>query len=240
VNPLDVVRGVLVRVRSLLRPGRVDAELDEELHYHLEREAGRLAAGGLPMPEAQLAARRSFGNVGALKEASRDARGVRAIEQLVRDLRAGVRLALRQPGFSAVVVLSLALGLGATTATFSLTWNVLAARLAVPHPEQLAVLAHQDGRGRGLAFSRGEYRALSEGRGVGPMAAMRTASQIPVGLGERRAYVNMHFVEGTFFPLVGVHAVQGRLIAPGDDGRQASDSPSASFPAAPRWWGAAS
>ena len=128
------------RLRALLRRGRVEAELDEELRYHLEREVERLVAGGMGREEARYAALRDFGNVESLKEESRDARGTRPWEDFAGDLRYAARVLWRSRGFAAVSVLTLALGVGGTTAIFSLVDTVLLATLPVKEPAQLAFL----------------------------------------------------------------------------------------------------
>src|SRR5262245_29789334 len=124
-----------LKLRSLLRRKRVERDLDEELRYHVERQTEQNIAAGMSPEGARTAALRAFGGVERHKEDARDARGVRILEEVARDLRHALRLAGKHPVFSSIVVLSLALGLGATTAVFSLTYNVLFARLPLPHPE---------------------------------------------------------------------------------------------------------
>ena len=211
-----------VRLRSLFRRSTVERELDEELRDHLERETERLVAGGMDPGDAREAARRRFGNVEYLKEESRDARGVRVLENALRDIGAGLRLTRKQPGFAAVVVLSLALGLGATTAVFNVTYNVLFATLAVPHPERLTSLRRTHGGDTNDRFSWNELRALRETPGIGVLSAVRTASQIPLGVGPVREYVNMHFVDGAFFSMLGLRPLHGRFISPDDDTARAT------------------
>jgi putative ABC transport system permease protein len=131
-----------------------------------------------------------------------------------------VRLSRKQPAFAAVVALSLALGLGATTALFNLTWHVLLAPLPLPHPDQLTALLRSNDREQDDAFSWNEYQALKQTPRVGSFAAVRSASQIAVGYGETREYVNMHFVDGAYFPLLGLRPLAGRLLTSADDERQ--------------------
>jgi predicted permease len=211
---------MLVRLRSLVWRNDVECELDEELRYHIDQETERLIASGMSANDARLAARRSFGNVGYLKEESRDARSVRVVDNIARDLSYAARLARRQPIFAAVVVLSLSLGLGAATAVFNLTYNVLFARLAVPRPAELSMLRRTSGDDRDVNFSREELRAIHAIPNLGTFAAIRGASQIAVQLDRTREYVNMQFVDGGFFPMLGITAARGRLLTPNDDEEQ--------------------
>src|SRR5262245_26316239 len=126
-----------LKLRSLLRRKRVEQELDEEIRYHVERQTEQNIAAGMSPARARTEALRVFGGIERHKEDARDARGVRILEQVAKDLRHAFRLAGKHPVFSSIVVLSLALGLGATTAVFSLTYTVLFARLPLPHPEEL-------------------------------------------------------------------------------------------------------
>jgi putative ABC transport system permease protein len=218
----DLLSDVRYRIRALFRRAETERDLDDELRFHLEHQAARYMSDGVAPGEAMRRARITLGGVDQVKEQSRDVRGVRFLEQLVRDLLQSLRLIRKQPGFAALVVLSLALGLGATTAVFNLTYNVLFAPLAVVHPEQLITLERVGDDGSGDTFTWAEYSALREAPGVGTLVAARSASAISIGAGEAPAYVNMYFVEGSFFPMLGIRPRQGRLIGPGDDAGQAA------------------
>jgi predicted permease len=226
-----------LRMRALARRSRAERELDEELNFHLEMEARKNRLAGMSEAEARRAARVEFGGVEQAKEECRDARGVAFLQNLARDLRYGWRVLLKTPLFTTVAILSLAIGIGANTAIFSLVDTVLLRLLPARSPEQLVILRwsanhepdeldyyansnRRDGQGRFqqnvfswdvFAEVRGHSRTLSDAFGFSHVGRLNVMAN-----GEPRVAGGL-LVTGNYFSGLGVNTVLGRpIMADGD------------------------
>ena len=152
----EILRTTFSRLRALFRRGKLDAALEEELRTHIELAIEDNIARGMSRPEARRAALRNFGGLTQTKEIYRQQRGIPMIEQLMRDIRFGIRQLLRSPGFAITAILTLALGVGANTAIFTLIDSIVLRPLPYPQPDRLMSL-ETDG-----FFSKGWIRALAQ------------------------------------------------------------------------------
>ena len=134
------LRRLHTALRSWFRPHALDAEVSEELRFHLEREIQANIDAGMRANEARRAAHITTGNIPAVREASQAGRPGAMFHQAARDLRLGMRLVRKAPGFAASAALVVALGVGTTTAIFSVVYGFMLRPLPYDEPERLAAL----------------------------------------------------------------------------------------------------
>jgi putative ABC transport system permease protein len=228
--------------RAVAQRSRLENEMDAELRFHIEAFAEDLIRSGVPHQEALRRARIEFGGIERAKEECRDARGVNFISSLIQDLRFGLRMLRKNPGFTAVAFSTLALGIGVNTAVFT-AFDALALRpRPVKDPENLVAVfrtAPGDARGRFSypdyiyfrdhsksfsdlsLFAFGLALTSSDLPPAGPEARSRLAGavgfQLPQLLQGSAQPVIAVFVSGNYFQVLGAVPLRGRLLVPEDD-----------------------
>lgn len=211
------------RFRSLFRREKVNAELNAELKFHLEFEIQQKIAAGMSPTEARRSAMIEFGGLESVKEECKDMRRVNLISDLIRDTKFGARMLRKNPGFTAIALMTLALGIGANAAIFTLVRGVLL-RPLVNRDENRLIYIRQSAAGLhvdNIPFSVPEIEDLRAS--VKCVSEFGEFSQIAftmLGLGEPRV-VRAGVVDGSYFEVVGLHPVLGRLLDMRDDGPKA-------------------
>src|SRR5262245_26514543 len=215
-----------LRLRSLFHRSQVEQELDEELRYHIERQIEEHIAKGMTPEEARHAALRAMGGVERRKEECRDMRRVNLIENTLQDLRYAGRTLRRSPGFTAVAILSLALGIGANAAIFQLLNAVRLRSLPVANPQELAEVRVAGGNG-GYGVQNGVNSELTNALWERIRQRQEAFSGIfawgnadsSIGRGTEMRRVRSLWVSGDLFPALGVRPIRGRLFTAADDRR---------------------
>jgi len=219
---MRVLREWWHRLRATLVPDRRDEDLEEELRLHLELVAAEARRRGHNPDEAVRLARLEAGGAAQAMEAIRDQRGLIWLEDLARDARYGLRVLRRSPAFTAVAVLTLALGIGANAAIFHLIDALSLKSLPIPHAEELIDVRSDGIDGFGLdAGPNGRVtyplweQIRTHQRALSVFAWANAGLVVGRGSGARRA--EGLWVSGDFFPVLGIRPARGRLLTSGDD-----------------------
>src|SRR5216683_9736 len=205
------------RLRATFRKGTLEDAIDEELQFHLEMRTREFVASGMTVEDARSRALRVFGNRMLRKEETRDMDTIGWIETLLQDLRYAFRMLRKSPGFATVAVLSLALGIGANTAVFSLLNTLLLTKLPVRDPDGLYQLIVTHRSATHNAFSYPDYQKLRDGFDIFEGVTAWAAPKFEVEVNSTSLPARGAFVTGSFYKVLGVKPALGRLIAPSDD-----------------------
>lgn len=201
------------RIRSwsqaALHRARMESEMDAELRFHLETLAEDLVRAGVPREEAMRRARMEFGGIERVKEEGREARGAKIVETILQDLRYGARMFRKSPGFTAVAVLTLGLGIGANTAIFSLVDGILLRPLPFASPENLVGIIGTFPKG-GFVAMREQVQSLDSAAYVEGHEFNLTGRGDPLRL-------SGVLVSAEFFSVLGARPEIGRAFYPGED-----------------------
>jgi predicted permease len=233
------IRRSFSRLRALLRQAEANREFREEVEAHIELLTERFVREGVPRTEAAYTARRQFGNAALLQQQHREARASLWLLSVLQDVRYGMRMLRKSPAITAIAITSLALGIGANTAIFTVAKAVLSDSLSVNHPEQLRLLAYaQDGRSA-IRHSWGDFYSDAQGRTVlasfsypayqemrhrdhslGDLFAFVDLSQfehLSATIDGHAEVISAELVSGNFFEGMGAGTALGRPIEPEDD-----------------------
>src|SRR5215471_12959549 len=211
------------RLLNWFRRRKLENELDRELKYHIDRLVSDLIHSGLPEPEARRRAALELGGATQVREEVRDIWLTRWLQDFVYDLRFSARSFLRSPSFTATAVLSFALGIGATTAIYSLLDQVVLHPLRIREPERLVLVDWKGYQATVNAF--GSYNLMSypicrdlqlqEAFFEGVLC--RASTSINFSTGGEHVPVSAEIVSGTYFSVLGVRPAIGRLFTDDDD-----------------------
>ena len=206
-------------IKRLFSHRRLYSDLSQEIHEHLAEKIEDLVASGMSREEATQAARREFGNATLIEEQGREVWQWQSVESVFGDIRYALRMLRKNPGFTSVAVLTLALGIGANTAIFSVINAVLLTPLPFPHPDRLAQIWERNphiGLDQGVVSPYNFLDWQGQSRDFEAMAALQhehfslTGGTLPVGLNGRR-------VSADFFRVLGVRPMLGRDFLPQED-----------------------
>lgn len=223
--------------KAMTRREQLNREIEEELAFHIQTYAEDLMRSGLSQEEAFRRARVELGGIPAQKENCRSAWGTRFWDELFGDIRYGIRMLAKSPGFTAIAIISLALGIGANTAIFGITKHILLERLAVQKPEELRLLGwtaakngvvHRtwgwwgktsDGKNISTSFSYPVYQQLRrQNHVVQDVFAFKDFPRLTATIDNQAEAVTAQFVSGNFYQALGVNPQLGRVIQDADDG----------------------
>src|SRR5215471_10993015 len=231
------VHRTLARIRAVFQSNDLDRDLILELESHIQNLAEQHIRNGASQEEAQRLARIELGGIAQLREAHREVRGLPWLDAVLQDMRFAFRMFRKSPGFTAVAILTLALGIGASTAIFNLLNAIMLQSIPVRNPEQLVVLrwsAHSKPENLGTSsygdcrwtpgaiqscsFSYPMYNTLSaHADTLSSVLAMADAGQLDLSGNGAVSLVGGELVSGNYFETLGVSSALGRTILPSDD-----------------------
>ncbi len=209
----------MLRIKTLFRKRRMDREMAEELEFHQSMLRDKLLRQGVSKTEADEAAHRAFGDAGRWHERLRELWQFRQLENLLRDIGFSARLLKKSPGFTTVALLTLAIGIGANTAIFSLIDGLLLRPLPVPHAEQLVVLQiHEGDPEPGYNFSSPIFRGLERQHAIfSDVFAYFGGAPLQVRGHTGNEEIHGVMVSGQFFRALQTPPLMGRYLTPADD-----------------------
>jgi predicted permease len=217
---MRLLRNLFRRVRGLVRAETIHREIDEEARFHIEMRIDENIRRGMPPEDARRDAERRFGNLTRMKERGYEVRGGRWLETLWQDLRFGARMLLKNPGFTLIAITTLALGIGANTAIFTLVNAVFLQPLPVSEPARLMSVFGMDEKNPQIDFSTISWPNFKDYRDQNDVFTGMIAFQyvsLNFSGGDEPQWLYGMIVTGNYFDLLGVKAAIGRTFVPEED-----------------------
>ena len=203
--------------RRLMHRARLEDQLDAELRDHFERLVVEFQQRGASVNDARRLARLEFGGIDQVKEACRDVRGTRWIDETAQDIRHAARGFLKTPGFTAVAVLTLALGIGANLAIFNVVDALLLRPLPVPNAQRLVTITRWIENNSSESFSYPQIRALADRPDLFASLCGMGGATLFTGPPDALEPLGAAFVTGKYYESLGLAPFMGRLLSAGDD-----------------------
>jgi hypothetical protein len=208
--------------RRVFTRNRLESQLDAELRDHFDRLVGDFIARGYAENEARRLARREFGGMDQVKEACRDARGTRWVDETLQDARYGLRGFRKDPGFTIVAVVTLAIGVGANLAIFNVFDALLLRPLPVPHASELITMTRWMNGNSGAHFSYPQVQQLADRTDLFTALCGIGSDTVYVGPADALEPVGAAWVSGRYFDTLRLTPLMGRLLTAADDTPAAS------------------
>jgi len=217
---LGWLRQIWLRINALWKRSQLDRDIQDELEFHLAMRESKNRAAGFNPEEARCAARRQLGNVSSLKERSREMWTFTSLETFWQDVRHGARILRKNLGFTSLVTITLALGIGANTAIFSMVdWLVLRS-LPIQNPQQMTFLVFPRELGNfDDSFSYAEFREIQKQTAdvfSGEAGMIENGELDGLTVDDETRPTQCVFVSGDFFPVLGIKPYLGRFILPSE------------------------
>jgi putative ABC transport system permease protein len=211
------LKTLMARLRAVWNREAVHQDIDEELRIHIQMQTQVNIERGMSPEEARRNAGQRFGNTGHIKDMSWDVRGGGWLETFWQDIRYGLRMLRKHPGFSFVAVLTLSLGIGANTAIFSIVNGVLLRPLPYPEPDQLDTLFQQNSSMNRFGISVADFQGIEKEYKQAESVAAFSHRAVTLTGGERPEQIKATFATAAFFKTLGVSPARGRTFVAGED-----------------------
>ena len=212
---MDQIRTLLARIASLFRPGKLDAELDEEVGAHIDLAVDAKVRRGMPEKQARQEAMREFGGMTQMKESYRMRRGLPFFEIATRDLHYAFRQLWKSPGFTLTTVLTLAIGIGVNTAIFSMMDAVVLRPLAIPDLNRVVTVAEDQGQGEYKQVALANYESWKQQSRSFEALAVRSDAVLGMmaASGGEATHVDAALTSANFFDVMQTQPLLGRVYA---------------------------